>query len=117
MASGFGNSENTLDNSFLFEGCIGLMQLSPLVHTVSLPLLDIFKCGKLTGVCMHEHIHSETQTHMHEHTHTHTHARVRAHEHTGYAKLNLHSIKRAATCASRSLSFFSEDFQKEIVLE
>ena len=51
------------------------------------------------------HTHTRTRTHTHTHTRTHacTHARTHAHrgtrphEHSDYAKLNLHSLTRAAT--------------------
>ena len=41
----------------------------------------------------HTHTHTHALTHVCTHTHTNTHT----HKHSDYAKLNLHSLKWAAT--------------------
>ena len=49
-----------------------------------------------TYIHMHIHTHARMHACTHARTHARTHTHTNTHEHTGYTKLNLHSLKWAA---------------------
>ena len=49
-------------------------------------------------------VHTHTHTLRHTHAHTYTHTEAHTHKHSDYTKLNLHSLKWAATEMDEDIS-------------